>query len=57
MGKVSYDFTFQLAGGLDIKLKGPISLELVPAEYVATSMHGSVYSSYSAAAGFQLSFK
>jgi hypothetical protein len=57
MGSVNYNFTFQLAGGIDVKLKGPISLELIPAEYVATRIGGSEYNSYSAAAGFQFSFK
>ncbi|MBV9443061.1 MAG: hypothetical protein JO217_10230 [Acidobacteriaceae bacterium] len=56
-GSVNYNFTFQLAGGVDIKLKGPVSLELIPAQYVATTIYGRNYNSYSAAAGFQFSFK
>jgi hypothetical protein len=40
-GTIQHNFTFQLAGGLDIKLKGPVSLELIPAEYVLTEQSGS----------------
>jgi hypothetical protein len=37
-------------------MKGPFSLELVPAEYVMTEQNGSPLSSYSAAVGLQFSF-
>ncbi len=55
-GSIQNSFTFQLAGGADIKLKGPFSLELVPAEYVFTDQGGTPTNSYSAAVGFQFSF-
>ena len=54
-GSVQHNFTFQLAGGVDIKLKGPMSLELVPAEYVLTRQSGTAANSYSAAVGLQFS--
>ena len=56
-GEVDYDLTFQVAGGVNVKLKGPVSLQLTPVEYVATRIHGLNYNSYGAAAGFQFSFK
>jgi hypothetical protein len=55
-GTIQHGFTFQLAGGADVKLKGPLSLEVVPAEYVLTSQGGVRASSYTAAAGLQFSF-
>lgn len=55
-GSIQNNFTFQLAGGVDIKLKGPFSLELVPAEYILVDQAGTPASSYSAAAGLQFSF-
>lgn len=55
-GTVQNNFTFQLAGGVDIKLKGPVSLELVPAEYTLTRQSGVSANSYSAAVGLQFSF-
>lgn len=55
MGSIQHYFTFQLSGGADIKIKGPLSLELVPAEYVMTDQSGTPTHSYSAAAGLQFS--
>jgi hypothetical protein len=55
-GTIQHNFTFQLAGGVDIKLKGPFSLELIPAEYVFAQQSGSPTSGYSAGAGLQFSF-
>ena len=54
-GSVQHNFTFQLAGGVDIKLKGPVSLELIPAEYTLTRQNGLPGNSYSAALGLQFS--
>jgi len=49
------NFTFQLTGG-GLKLKGPVSLDLVPAEYTLTRQSGMSGNSYSAAVGLQFSF-
>jgi hypothetical protein len=54
-GSVQHNFTFQLAGGVDIKLKGPVSLELIPAEYTLTRQNGMAANSYSAAVGLEFS--
>ena len=54
-GTVQHNFTFQVAGGVDIKLKGPVSLELIPAEYTLTRQNGMAGNSYSAAVGVQFS--
>lgn len=56
-GSVDDNFTFQLAAGANIKLKGPVSLQLEPGVYVVTYIHGIEYNSYSANVGFQFSFK
>ena len=55
-GTIQNNFTFQVAGGVDIKLKGPVSLDLVPAEYTLTRQSGMSANSYSAAVGLQFSF-
>ena len=57
MGAVDDNFTFQVAGGFNIKLKGQVSLQLEPGVYVVTYIHGIEYNSYSASAGFQFGFK
>jgi hypothetical protein len=56
-GSVEMQPTFQLEAGADITVKGNLSLELIPAEYVYShsSSFGSLQS-YEAAAGLQYSF-
>jgi len=54
-GSVQHNFTFQLAGGVDIKMKGPMWLELIPARYSLTRQNGMAGNSYSAAVGLQFS--
>lgn len=55
-GTIQHAFTFQVAGGADIKLAGPVSLELVPAEYVFERQGGQSLNSYTATVGLQFSF-
>jgi hypothetical protein len=55
-GTIHHAFTFQVAGGVDIKLGGPVSLELIPAQYVLEEQAGQTLNSYSAGAGLQFSF-
>jgi hypothetical protein len=55
-GTVQWEPTFQIAGGADIKLRGNLSLELIPAEYAYTHGNSGNLNSYEAAAGLQYSF-
>ena len=55
-GSIQHSFTFQLAGGVTVKLRGPLSLELIPAEYILTNQAGTPTHSYSADVGLQFSF-
>lgn len=55
-GSIEDQPTFELAAGADIKLKGRLSLEIIPAEYAYA--HGSVgnLNTYQAAAGVEYTF-
>lgn len=55
-GSITHQFTFQVAGGFDIKLSQRIALEVTPAEYVLNMEHGSPLNSYAGAVGLQFSF-
>lgn len=56
-GAIEHQPTFELAGGADIRVKGNLSLEIIPAEYAYA--HGSVGSlnNYQAGAGLEYTFK
>jgi hypothetical protein len=48
--------TFQLSAGADITLKGNLSLEVIPAEYMLTHGSGQYLHTYEAAGGLQYAF-
>ena len=56
-GSIQEQPTFELAAGADITLKGPLSLEVIPAEYAFTYGSGSALNTYQAAAGLQYTFR
>lgn len=55
-GTIQHNFTFQVAGGVDIKLGQSFAIDLIPAEYVYNRQSGSNLNSYQAGAGIQFSF-
>lgn len=55
-GDIQNQPTFELAAGADIKLKGKLSLEIIPGEYAYTQGSVGSLSTYQAAAGFEYTF-
>ena len=55
-GVVEEQPTFELAAGADIKLKGKLSLEVIPGEYTLAFSNGKPLSTYQAAAGIAYKF-
>ena len=55
-GVVQEQPTFELAGGVDIRLHGKLALEIIPAEYVLAHASGKPLSTYQTAAGLAYTF-
>ncbi len=55
-GVVEEQPTFELGAGADIRLKGRLSLEVIPAEYVLVGAGGAALSTYQTASGLAYKF-
>lgn len=54
---VQYPPTLELTGGMDIRLRGKLALEIIPAEYVLVHAGGSFLNTYQTAIGLAYTFK
>lgn len=54
---VQYQPTFELTGGMDIRLRGELALEIIPAEYVLVHAGGGFLNTYQTAVGLAYTFK
>lgn len=56
LGAVTSQPTFELAAGVDIRLRGKLAFEIIPTEYVLADAGGKPLSTYQTAAGFAYTF-